>query len=57
MPSLDKAIELLPTPELYDNREEELEIEDIFPENDLEILDIREKRKQLNAESGSLGWK
>lgn len=57
VPSLDKAIELLPTPELYDNREEELEIEDIFPENDLEILDIREKRKQLNAESGSLGWK
>ena len=65
VPPIDEALKILPTTTitndeqlfLMSKREEDLDVEDIYPENDLEIMDSREKQKQRKAESSSPGWK
>ena len=57
--SLDDALTIVPVPADLSivDREEDLDVEDIFPENDLELMDMEEKYKQQNAERLSVGWK
>lgn len=56
---LQKAIANLPGPQvqIIVDHDETLELEDIAPENDASEIDVLEKKKQMQVEMSTPGWR
>lgn len=56
---LQKAIANLPGPQvqIIVDHDETLELEDVAPENDASEIDVLEKKKQMQVEMSTPGWR